>query len=147
MAQIFQVPADFGGHLGFMQMRSIKCTNHVCPDLKSFSMLRSMFVPNFMLLPQFAVFWVLTAPLPWCTDHKTLGAPGRQNRRPVTLQILYIFTQVKFWHSLFWSCRFLTRPQCSPPITTVRLHHDRNTVHHHDLMSASRPQRSPPSRP
>ena len=63
MAQIFQIPADFGGHLGFMQMRSIKCTNHVCPDLKSFSMLRSMFVPNFMLLPQFAVFCVLTAPL------------------------------------------------------------------------------------
>ena len=46
-----------------MQMRSIKRTNHVCPDLKLFRMARNMFVPNSMLLPQFAVFCVLTAPL------------------------------------------------------------------------------------
>ena len=43
-----------------------KCTNDVCPDLKSCSMQRSMYVPNYLLLPQFAVsgpFELLTAPL------------------------------------------------------------------------------------
>ena len=43
-----------------MQMRTKKCTNDVCPDLKSFSMQRSMNVPNYLLLLQFAVsgpFW------------------------------------------------------------------------------------------
>ena len=46
-------------------MRWIRRINHVCPDLKSFRMARSMFVPNYKLLPQFAVFCVLTAPLRW----------------------------------------------------------------------------------
>ena len=46
-----------------MQMRWIRRINHVCPDLKSFRMARSMFVPNSKLLPPFAVFCVLTAPL------------------------------------------------------------------------------------
>ena len=59
-----------GGHLGFMQMRSKKWTNRVCPDLISFSMQRSIYVPNFMLLPQSAVFCVLTAPLVELLRHK-----------------------------------------------------------------------------
>ena len=47
-----------------MEMRSKKCTKDVCPDLKSFSMQRSMYVPNYLLLPQFAVsgpFWALNS--------------------------------------------------------------------------------------
>ena len=44
-------------------MRSMRRTDHMCPDLKSFRMAISIFVPNSMLLPQFAVFCVLTAPL------------------------------------------------------------------------------------
>ena len=44
-------------------MRSMRRTDHMCPDLKSFRMARSINVPNSMLLPQFAVFCVLTAPL------------------------------------------------------------------------------------